>query len=62
MRLLIVAFSCFSRFRSEGITLAAFLLLLVEFVSTTASNGDVKNALQRKDKEGLPMTFGLIRL
>ncbi|KAL7410830.1 organic solute transporter Ostalpha-domain-containing protein [Mrakia frigida] len=45
----------------EGITLAAFLLLLVEFVSTAASNGDVKNTLQRKDKEGLPMTFGLIR-
>jgi hypothetical protein len=43
----------------EGITIAAFLLLLVEFVSTTAAKGDVHNALARKDKEGLPMTVRL---
>jgi hypothetical protein len=40
----------------EGVTIAAFLLLLVEFVSASAAKGDVHNALSRKEKEGLPMT------
>lgn len=40
----------------EGIVISAFLLLLVEFVSASASKGDVRNALARKEKVALPMT------
>jgi hypothetical protein len=40
----------------EGLTLGAFLLLLVEYVAESASSGDIRNAMLRKEKEGLPMT------
>jgi len=41
----------------ESITLSAFLLLLIEFVASTASSKDVKNAISRKDKKSLPIPF-----
>jgi len=42
----------------EGITLAAFLLLIVEFVSSSSTNGDIKESMAQKEKIGLPMTVG----
>lgn len=42
----------------EGITLAAFLLLIVEFVSSSSTNGDIRESMAQKEKIGLPMTVG----
>ncbi|KAI0690362.1 organic solute transporter Ostalpha-domain-containing protein [Cytidiella melzeri] len=39
----------------ESVTLSAFLMLLIEFVASTASGNDVKNAIARKDKKALPI-------
>lgn len=41
----------------EAITLSAFLLLLVEFVASTATGHSAEGALARKDKRPLPFPF-----
>ncbi|KAI0086030.1 DUF300-domain-containing protein [Irpex rosettiformis] len=45
----------------ESVTISAFLLLLIEFVASTASGNDVKNAMARKDKSSLPPPFCMWR-
>ncbi|KAI0338800.1 DUF300-domain-containing protein [Trametopsis cervina] len=45
----------------ESVTLSAFLLLLIEFVASTAAEGDVKNAMARKDKKSMPIPFSCWR-
>lgn len=41
----------------EAITLSAFLLLLIEYVATTATGHDALKAMERKDKRRLPIPF-----
>lgn len=41
----------------EAITLSAFLLLLVEYVASTAAGHSSEGALARKDKQTLPIPF-----
>ncbi|KAH9970660.1 organic solute transporter Ostalpha-domain-containing protein [Russula compacta] len=41
----------------EAITLSAFLLLLVEYVASTAAGHTAEGALARKDKKSLPFPF-----
>jgi len=41
----------------EAITLSAFLLLLIEYVASTASGHTAEGALVRKDKQPLPIPF-----
>ncbi|KAG1828261.1 DUF300-domain-containing protein [Suillus variegatus] len=41
----------------EAVTLSAFLLLLIEFVAATATDGDATKAIERKDKRPLPIPF-----
>ncbi|RPD55176.1 DUF300-domain-containing protein [Lentinus tigrinus ALCF2SS1-7] len=41
----------------ESVTLSAFLLLLIEFVASTATGHDVDNAILRKEKSSLPLPF-----
>ncbi|KAI1793720.1 organic solute transporter Ostalpha-domain-containing protein [Ganoderma leucocontextum] len=41
----------------ESVTLSAFLLLLIEYVASTAVDHDVDHAILRKDKSSLPMPF-----
>ncbi|KAI9508983.1 DUF300-domain-containing protein [Russula earlei] len=41
----------------EAITLSAFLLLLIEFVASTAIGHSAESALARKDKKRLPLPF-----
>lgn len=41
----------------EAVTLSAFLLLLIEFVSATASGHNAELAIARKDKRPLPLPF-----
>jgi len=45
----------------EAITLSAFLLLLIDFVASTASGHDVRKALDRKSKSALPIPLCCIR-
>ncbi|KAH8832717.1 DUF300-domain-containing protein [Flagelloscypha sp. PMI_526] len=42
---------------TKQVTLSAFLLLLIEYVSSTASNHSAENAMARKDKSALPIPF-----
>jgi Organic solute transporter Ostalpha len=39
----------------EAFTLSAFLMLLIQFVASTASSHTAENALERKDKTRLPL-------
>jgi len=39
----------------EAVTIAAFMLLIIEFVATTASDNKAENAIARKDKKKLPI-------
>lgn len=39
----------------EAVTISAFMLLIIEFVATTASGDKVENAIARKDKKSLPL-------
>jgi len=41
----------------EAVTLSAFLLLLIDFVASTATGHSAKKALERKDKKSLPIPF-----
>ncbi|KAF8484305.1 DUF300-domain-containing protein [Gautieria morchelliformis] len=41
----------------EAVTISAFMLLLVEYVASTASGDKAENALLRKDKQPLPFPF-----
>ncbi|KIM43917.1 hypothetical protein M413DRAFT_442985 [Hebeloma cylindrosporum] len=41
----------------EAVTLSAFLLLIIEYVASTASGHSADRALERKDKMPLPMPF-----
>ncbi|EIM84702.1 DUF300-domain-containing protein [Stereum hirsutum FP-91666 SS1] len=41
----------------EAVTLSAFLLLLIEYVASTASRHVAEEALVRKDKQSLPIPF-----
>ncbi|KZT29990.1 DUF300-domain-containing protein, partial [Neolentinus lepideus HHB14362 ss-1] len=41
----------------EAVTLSAFLLLLIEYVATTAHGHAAENAISRKDKRPLPIPF-----
>ncbi|KAF8637178.1 hypothetical protein AX17_002991 [Amanita inopinata Kibby_2008] len=41
----------------EAVTLSAFMLLLIEYVASTASEHRPENALARKDKRPLPLPF-----
>ncbi|KAF9268899.1 DUF300-domain-containing protein [Marasmius fiardii PR-910] len=41
----------------ESVTLSAFLLLLIEYVASTASDHSAHNAIARKDKSNLPIPF-----
>ncbi|KAI0704728.1 organic solute transporter Ostalpha-domain-containing protein [Earliella scabrosa] len=41
----------------ESVTLSAFLLLLIEYVASTAVGHDVKNAMVRKEKSSMPIPF-----
>ncbi|KAF8523464.1 DUF300-domain-containing protein [Hysterangium stoloniferum] len=41
----------------EAVTLSAFMLLLIEYVASTASGDRAENALVRKDKQPLPFPF-----
>ncbi|VDB86045.1 unnamed protein product [Peniophora sp. CBMAI 1063] len=41
----------------EAVTLSAFLLLLIDFVASTASSHKAENAILRKDKTALPIPF-----
>ncbi|KAH8982094.1 DUF300-domain-containing protein, partial [Lactarius akahatsu] len=41
----------------EAITLSAFLLLLIEYVASTAAGHSTEGALARKDKQTLPIPF-----
>ncbi|KAH9021291.1 DUF300-domain-containing protein [Lactarius pseudohatsudake] len=41
----------------KAITLSAFLLLLIEYVSSTAAGHSTEGALARKDKQTLPIPF-----
>ncbi|KAI9454471.1 DUF300-domain-containing protein [Lactarius psammicola] len=41
----------------EAITLSAFLLLLIEYVASTAAGHSTEGALARKDKQSLPVPF-----
>ncbi|GJJ14453.1 hypothetical protein Clacol_008717 [Clathrus columnatus] len=43
----------------ESVTLSAFMLLMIEYVASTASGDKAENALLRKDKQPLPFPFGL---
>ncbi|KZT32287.1 DUF300-domain-containing protein [Sistotremastrum suecicum HHB10207 ss-3] len=45
----------------EAITIAAFFLLIVEFVAATASDNRAEMALMRKDKKALPLPFCCFR-
>ncbi|KAL4248976.1 Organic solute transporter Ostalpha-domain-containing protein [Abortiporus biennis] len=45
----------------ESITLSAFMLLLIDFVASTAAHHDVDNAIARKDKRPLPLPFCFLR-
>lgn len=45
----------------ESITLSAFLLLLIEYVASTAHGHSAENALLRKEKTKLPFPFGFWR-
>ncbi|PPQ85983.1 hypothetical protein CVT25_001682 [Psilocybe cyanescens] len=40
-----------------AVTLSAFLLLVIEYVASTASGHSAEKALERKDKQPLPMPF-----
>jgi len=64
----IVSFFSYRYFRSytyysfieaayEAVTLSAFLLLLIDFVASTASDHSANKALERKDKKSLPIPF-----
>ncbi|KAI0276227.1 DUF300-domain-containing protein [Russula aff. rugulosa BPL654] len=68
----IVSFFSFRFFRSytyyqlaetvyEAITLSAFLLLLVEYVASSATGHSAEGALARKDKKRLPIPFCCLR-
>lgn len=39
----------------EAVTITAFMLLIIEFVATTASGNSAENAIARKDKKKLPI-------
>jgi len=39
----------------EAVTITAFMLLIIEFVATTASGNSAENAIARKDKKALPI-------
>lgn len=39
----------------EAVTISAFMLLIIEFVATTASGNSAENAIARKDKKALPI-------
>lgn len=39
----------------EAVTLSAFMLLIIEYVASTASDHSARNALERKDKRKLPI-------
>ncbi|KAF4622085.1 hypothetical protein D9613_009583 [Agrocybe pediades] len=41
----------------EAVTLSAFLLLIIEYVASTATGHSAEKALERKDKSPLPMPF-----
>ncbi|KAH8111564.1 DUF300-domain-containing protein [Phellopilus nigrolimitatus] len=41
----------------EAITISAFLLLIIEYVASTAVEHDARKALERKDKRALPIPF-----
>jgi len=41
----------------EGVTLSAFLLLLIEYVADTATGHKAEKAMERKDKRKLPIPF-----
>lgn len=45
----------------EAITLSAFILLLIDYVASTASGHDVRKAMARKSKSSLPMPFCCMR-
>jgi hypothetical protein len=64
----VISFFSFRFFRSytyyslaetvyEAITLSAFLLLLIEFVASSATGHSAEGALARKDKKPLPIPF-----
>jgi len=39
----------------EAVTITAFMLLIIQFVATTASGNSAENAIARKDKKKLPL-------
>jgi hypothetical protein len=45
----------------EAVTLSAFLLLLIEYVASTASSHSAENAMSRKDKKAMPFPFCMWR-
>ncbi|THH14594.1 hypothetical protein EW146_g5764 [Bondarzewia mesenterica] len=44
-------------FLQKAITISAFLLLLIEYVASTAAGHNADNAIARKDKSPLPLPF-----